>query len=328
MTPMINIELKKAIELLRRMIKIRLAEETIAERYSEWKMRCPTHLCTGQEAVAAAVGLVLRMDDSVVSSHRAHGHYIAKGGDLNKMMAELYGKATGCSMGKGGSMHLIDKSVGFMGSTAIVGGTIPVGVGLGLSFKLHGSDQVSCVFMGDGAVEEGVFYESINFSVLKKLPVLFICENNGYSVYSPLKVRQPEGRSIHQMVQSIGIAADYGDGNDAIEVYNKVNVGVEHIRKDEGPRFFEFSTYRWREHCGPNFDNDIGYRTEDEFLEWKKRDPVRLLTARLIDECVITQKNIDKMESDIRLEVDGAFDFAEKSPFPSPEAILNGVFRE
>lgn len=144
------------------MLRIRMIEEAIAERYSEWKMRCPTHLCIGQEAVSAAVGMALRKDDFVVSSHRAHGHYLGKEGNLNKMLAEIYGKAAGCSAGKGGSMHLIDQSVGFMGSTAIVGGTIPVGVGLGLSIKLKETDQVSCVFFGDGSIEEGVFYEFIN----------------------------------------------------------------------------------------------------------------------------------------------------------------------
>ena len=195
------------------MKKIRLVEETIARRYGEWNMRCPTHLCTGQEAVAAAVGCALRKDDYAVSTHRAHGHYIGKGGDIRAMIAEIYGKATGCSKGKGGSMHLVDPAVNFMGSTAIVGGTIPVGVGLGLSIKLKKSDQVSCVFFGDGSVEEGVFYEAVNFAALKKLPVLFICENNFYSVYSPLSVRQPAGRKIADMVRGMGCPAEQGDGN-------------------------------------------------------------------------------------------------------------------
>jgi len=163
---------KKSIELLKSMKLIRLTEETIAKRYSEWKMRCPTHLCSGQEAVSAAVGAAVTPKDFFVSGHRAHGHYLAKGGNLKKMIAEIYGKASGCSSGKGGSMHLIDKTVGFMGSTAIVGGTIPIGVGLALSIKLQASKQVSCIFLGDGAIEEGVFYESVNFAVLKKLPVL------------------------------------------------------------------------------------------------------------------------------------------------------------
>jgi TPP-dependent pyruvate/acetoin dehydrogenase alpha subunit len=309
------------------MLRIRLIEETIAQRYSEWKMRCPTHLCIGQEAVSAVVGMVLRKDDFVVSTHRAHGHYLGKGGSLNKMMAEIYGKTTGCSAGKGGSMHLIDQKAGFMGSTAIVGGTIPVGVGLGLSIKLKGTEQVSCVFFGDGSIEEGAFYESINFAALKKLPVLFVCENNLYSVYSPLKVRQPESRNICQMVEAMGVPAEYGDGNNAVEVFNKVDRAIKSIRQGHGPQFFEFATYRWREHCGPNFDNDIGYRTKEEYFAWKERDPVKLLELQLLDQGVISRDDIAEMGGNIQQEVDQAFDFAEKSPFPGPEEALMGLYR-
>ncbi len=219
-------DVETAKSLLYGMKRIRAVEETIAARYREGKMRCPTHLCTGQEAVSAGVGALLRPDDFAVSTHRAHGHYLGKGGDLKAMLAEIYGKATGCSSGKGGSMHLIDESVHFMGSTSIVGGTIPVGTGLGFSIWLHGTDQVSCVFLGDGAGEEGVFYESLNFAALKKLPVLYVCENNLYSVYSPLGVRQPEGRRIHEMARSIGVRSDSGDGNDVAEVYDKARRAI------------------------------------------------------------------------------------------------------
>jgi len=310
------------------MLLIRTTEETIAQKYPEGKMRCPTHLCTGQEAVAAVVGVVLRNDDFAISTHRAHGHYLGKGGDVNSMIAEIYGKVTGCSAGKGGSMHLIDKEVGFMGSTAIVGGTIPVGVGLGFSIQLHGGDQVSCVFLGDGAIEEGVFYESVNFAVLKKLPVLFICENNLYSVYSSLKVRQPEGRKIYKMVEGLGIKSDCGDGNNAIEVYEKLAPTIKEIRNGDGPRFFEFSTYRWREHCGPNFDNNIGYRTEAEYLEWKEKDPVKYMKSRLVDECILTNEEMHSMENDIQIKVNAAFDFAENSEFPSEEDLFTYVYAE
>lgn len=317
-----------AVDLLRRMLKIRLTEETIARRYSEQKMRCPTHLCTGQEAVPAAAGLVLRPDDFAVSSHRTHGHYLGKGGDLNRMMAEIYGKSTGCSGGKGGSMHLIDKSVGFMGSTAIVGGTIPVGVGLALSIKLHKTDQVSCVFFGDAAVEEGVFYESVNFAVLKNLPVLFICENNLYSVYSALNKRQPPGRKIYQIAEAMGISAGCGDGNDALGVYVKLSSSVNAIRQGKGPRFLEFATYRWREHCGPNFDNNIGYRTEDEYLAWKAKDPIVLLQSRMLEASVLTQPGIEKMAEQVQREVDTAFAYAENSPFPSREEAFTHLYSD
>ena len=308
------------------MKRIRAVEEAIAFRYPEGKMRCPTHLCTGQEAVSAGVGALLRKDDFVVSTHRAHGHYLAKGGDLKRMMAEIYGKATGCSSGKGGSMHLIDDSVGFMGSTSIVGGTIPIGTGLGFSISLHGTDQVSCVFLGDGAVEEGVFYESINFAALKNLPVLYICENNLYSVYSPLGVRQPRGRNIFEMVRSIGVRSDSGDGNDVREVYAITNRAIGSIRAGDGPYFLEFATYRWREHCGPNFDNDIGYRTEEEYLRWKERDPLVLFETAMTKECSVQADEIAEMDSVIAREVADAFHFAEASPFPPPADIFTQLY--
>lgn len=320
-----DVELSKS--LLFCMKRIRAVEETIAERYHEGKMRCPTHLCTGQEAVAAGVGAVLRKDDFVVSTHRAHGHYLAKGGDLNRMMAEIYGKATGCSSGKGGSMHLIDESVCFMGSTSIVGGTIPIGTGLGLSISLNGTDQVSCVFFGEGSTEEGVFYESVNFAALKKLPVLFVCENNLYSVYTPLAVRQPQGRKIYEMVHGFGIQTDSGDGNDVMDVYNKVSRAVEAIRAGSGPFFLEFSTYRWREHCGPNFDNNIGYRTEEEYLEWKKKDPIMLFESSLLAKSDMNMAEITMIDEKLTKELANAFEFAEQSPFPPLSEVTSHLYQ-
>ncbi len=315
------------IELLRQMKRIRTVEETIAERYSQWQMRCPTHLCSGQESVAAAVGLALRKTDFCVSTHRAHGHYLAKGGNLGRMLAEIYGKQTGCSAGKGGSMHLIDREAGFMGSTAIVGGTIPVGVGLGLSIALKKTDQVSCVFFGDGATEEGVFYESLNYAVLKKLPVLFICENNFYSVYTPLHKRQPKDRQIAGLVRHIGMKSEAGEGNDAVSVYNSVNRAVKEMRVKNEPRFFEFTTYRWREHCGPNYDNDIGYRRESEFLEWMKKDPIAGLESEVLNKSIMEKADLEQMQQQIDFEVEQAFSFALDSDFPDPREAFTGVFK-
>lgn len=312
------------VQLLFQMKRIRYVEEEIANRYSNEEMRCPTHLSIGQEAVAAAVGLALNKDDFAISTHRAHAHYLGKGGDLKAMIAEIYGKSTGCSRGRGGSMHLIDLSVGFVGSTAIVGGSIPVGVGLALSAKLNGSSQVSCVFLGDGAIEEGVFYESANFAVVKKLPVIFICENNFYSVYSPLSVRQPPNRKIHELASAIGLDSDYADGNDVETVYSKVYSAIEKIRQGAGPQFLEFETYRWLEHCGPNYDNSIGYREESEFLEWKKRDPITRYEEYLLISEHMLQEDIDAMQARISIEIKQAFEFAESSPFPLPsDAFLN-----
>ena len=308
------------------MMRIRCVEETIAVRYADQKMRCPTHLCSGQEAVSAAVGYALRADDFAVSGHRAHGHYLGKGGDLRAMLAEIHGKVTGCCRGKGGSMHLVDKAVGFVGSTAIVGGTIPVGVGLGLSIQLHGTDQVSCIFMGEAATEEGVFYESVNFAVLRNLPVLFICENNLYSVYSPLSVRQPANRSLCGIVGQMGLRAEYGDGNDVADVHTRVQKAVQSMRLGAGPAFLEFATYRWREHCGPNLDGELGYRTEDEYESWKARDPVERFRRELVDDGIMTDLELEKVESQIQNEVDAAFLFAEESPFPEPEEACEGLY--
>ncbi len=317
-----------AKHLLFQMKRIRFVEEEIARRYSEGRMRCPTHLSIGQEGVAAAVGLALARDDLVVSGHRAHAHYLAKGGSLQAMLAEIYGKEAGCSGGKGGSMHLIDESAGFMGSTAIVGGTVPVGVGLAYGMKLKQSHQVSCIFHGDAVVETGAFFESANFAALKKLPVLFVCENNLYSVYSPLNVRQPAGRSISAMVSGLGIKAESGDGNDVEAVYEKVCDTLAEIRTGGGPRFLEFSTYRWLEHCGPNYDNHIGYRTENEFEEWKVRDPVTRYQRALLANAKVNAAEIETMDDTIIQEVVNAFTFAEAAPMPKPESAYMNLYSE
>lgn len=313
-------------KLLFQMKRIRCVEETIAARYPEGKMRCPTHLSIGQEGVAAAIGIALRKDDLAVSGHRAHAHYLAKGGNLRAMIAEIYGKVTGCARGKGGSMHLIDESVGFMGSTAIVGGTVPVGVGLGYGLKVKGGDQVSCVFLGDAVAETGVFLESLNFAALKRLPVLFVCENNMYSVYSPLSVRQPAGRKISDIAAAIGVPAVRGDGNDAEGVHESAVVVLRAIREGSGPRFMELETYRWREHCGPNYDNDIGYRSEAEFLQWKVRDPIENLQSKLLAQGALSDADLGKMQDDIKREIADAFDFAESSPFPDLDEAAADVY--
>lgn len=323
-----NIDKDTKVKLFYSMLRIRLIEEAIAHRYHEQKMRTPVHLSIGQEAVATAAGHVLKSTDYAVSTHRAHAHYFAKGGSLNAMIAELYGKVTGCSRGRGGSMHLIDRSVGFMGSTAIVGNTIPIGVGFALSSKLMGEEKVSCIFVGDGAIEEGVFYESLNFAVLKKLPVMFICENNYYSVYTPIEKRQPKNRELHKLANAIGAATDHGDGNDVLECYEKINKAVNAIRQGEGPYFLEFATYRWREHCGPNYDNDLGYRTVEEFENWKLKDPITKFKAYLIENCHLTDDIFKQMEIDIQQEINAAFSFAEQSPFPDAIEAITGQYKE
>ncbi|MCR9214747.1 MAG: thiamine pyrophosphate-dependent dehydrogenase E1 component subunit alpha [Proteobacteria bacterium] len=298
------------------MRRIRTVEETIAERYSDQEMRCPTHLSSGQEAVSAAIGAVLRPSDLAVSGHRAHAHYLAKGGDLNAMIAEIYGKVTGCARGKGGSMHLVDEAVGFMGSTAIVGGTVPVGVGLAYSLMLNETDDIVCIFLGDAVVETGVFHESLNFATLKNLPVLFLCENNFYSVYSPLSVRQSHMRQIHEKVSGFGITTEDGDGNDVAAVHEIVSRTVAGIRDGNGPAFLEFSTFRWREHCGPNYDDDLGYRPDQFIEDWNAREPIGLFESQALAEGSLTQDDIDALQSGIEDEVKAAFEFAKASDFP------------
>ncbi len=315
-----------AMRLLANMMRIRMVETEIATRYADQEMRCPVHLSIGQEAVPAAFAECIENRDFAVSTHRGHAHYLGKGGNLPAMIAEIYGKATGCSAGKGGSMHLIDLGVNFMGTSAIVGNSIPVGVGLALSAQLRGSDQISCVFLGDGAVEEGVFFESVNFAAVRSLPVLFICENNAYSVYSPLGVRQPPGRSIHEMVNGLGIDASSWDGNDALASYGAILSGVETVRAEQKPIFLEFATYRWLEHCGPNMDDDLGYRPGPEMTGWLDRDPIASLRDRLLTSDSELDAQIQTVQSQIATQIREAFDFADRSPFPDQEAAYAGVY--
>lgn len=321
-----KINKKIAISLYRHMLRIRMVEEKIAELYPEQEMRCPVHLCIGQEAIAAGVCANLLKKDYILSSHRSHGHYLAKGGDLKQMLAEIYGKATGCCNGKGGSMHLVDLSAGILGTTPIVAGIIPVAVGAAFGTKMKGEDNVTAVFFGDAATEEGVFFESLNFASLKKLPALFICENNFFSVYSPLSVRQPKERDNLSLVNSLGIKGDKGDGNNVLEVYELAKKATVYIRKGKGPYYLEFETYRWKEHCGPNFDNDLGYRTEKDFLKWKKRCPVGLFEKQLIKDGILSLSQIDDFKRNIRTEIDGAVNFAKNSPYPEVKEMLSDVY--
>jgi len=311
-------------ELLLRMERIRKVEETIAERYAEQEMRCPTHLSIGQELVGAIAGMLMRSTDYAVSTHRGHAHYLGKGGDMKAMMAEIYGKVDGCARGRGGSMHLADQKVGFMGTTAIVGNSIPIGVGLGLSIKMSGDDRVSTIFLGDGCVEEGVFYEAVNFAAVQQLPVVFLCENNLYSVYSPLEVRQPQGRVINEMVQGLGLKTYAEDGENVEKTYACISEAISHARDGNGPVFAEISAYRWREHCGPNYDNDLAYRSEEEFLDWKCRDPLVTYRKLLLETGQVTLEELSIMDDTVFREVDAAFKFASSSPFPdNAEAYID-----
>tara|TARA_B100000575_G_C23050414_1_gene604676 strand:- start:137 stop:1105 length:969 start_codon:yes stop_codon:yes gene_type:complete len=316
---------KKIIEnLFYQTYRIRSVELEIAKQYIKGEMRCPTHLSVGQEAVSSALSLIMKKKDLAVSSHRAHAHYLAKGGSLKKLIAELYGKETGCSKGKGGSMHLIDLNSNFMGSTAIVGNTIPIGAGLSLASKINKKKNLSFVFFGEGAIEQGVFYETINFAIIKKLPIVFICENNSYSVYSPLKVRQPNNRQIYKMVKEIGIKKSFFcQHQDPYLVYNFIKKNLNHNNLDQGPYFFEFKTYRWLEHCGPNQDDNLKYRDKAEHAKWLKKDCLKKIKTRL---STLDKKLITKLQHRVNKEIINAFRYARMSKFPKQQEAYKGVY--
>ena len=314
-----------ARRLYRSMLNIRLVEEGIAERYEEQEMRCPVHLSIGQEAAAAGVGLALHERDRIFSTHRSHAHYLAKGGDLRAMLAEIYGKAGGCVGGRGGSMHLMDPNVGMMASIPIVGSCIPLAVGTALSDALDGNDRVSIAYLGDASIEEGVFHESANFARLRDLPVLFICENNLYSVYSHLGIRQPD-RPLIAVAAAHDIRASHHDGNDVEAVHRATIEAAMHARSGEGPSFLLFDTYRWREHCGPNYDNHIGYREEQEYETWRERDPLSTYQAELLCDGTLSHNDIEEMENQLKADIDAAFEFAKTSPLPDSSTAHQHVY--
>jgi TPP-dependent pyruvate/acetoin dehydrogenase alpha subunit len=314
-------------ELFRKMLRIRLIEEEIAARYpiEEQKMRCPVHLSVGQEAIAVGMSAVLRRDDQIVSNHRCHAHYLAKGGDLKAMLAELYGKADGCCGGRGGSMHLFDTSAGVLLSLPIVGSSIPIGVGAALAFRQQGRDSVAVIYLGDAALEEGVYHESANFAALRGLPAVFVCENNLYSVYTPLDERQP-ARPLVEMGRAHGLACCHVDGNDVRAVLRASAEAVEQARGGGGASFILADTYRWREHCGPNYDNDLGYRSEQEFQAWRKRDPIARHRRLLTEAGVLDADQEAAMVRAVEDEIAEAFAFAEAAPYPEAETAGEGVY--
>jgi TPP-dependent pyruvate/acetoin dehydrogenase alpha subunit len=312
------------LDLYRQMLRIRLVEERIADLYAEQEMRCPTHLSVGQEAPPVGVSAHLRREDLVFSGHRSHAHYLAKGGNLKGMIAELYGRETGCAAGKGGSQHLIDLDCGFMGAAPILASTISVGVGAAWAAQLDSRDQVIVIYFGDGATEEGTFHEALNFAGTYQLPVVFVCENNLYSVHSALDIRQPN-RPIHALAPANGLYPLHGDGNDVDVVYDLASEAVARARKGGGPSLIELATYRWREHCGPNYDLELNYRSAEEFATWQARDPVRVYRDRLTAGGLLTASADTEMTTAILREMEEAVAFAKASPFPAPAELTRHV---
>jgi pyruvate dehydrogenase E1 component alpha subunit len=316
-------EIKK--QLLDVMLKVRAVEEKIVEVYeSRQEMRTPTHLSIGQEAVAAALSAALQPQDQVFAGHRCHAAYLARGGDFQGFFDELCGRRTGVCHGRAGSAHLTDTSAGIY-SSPILGAMIPVAVGAAMSFKMDKKPYVSAALFGDAAIEEGAFAESVNFAVTHKLPVLFVCENNLYSTHTPLSKRQPPSPIYKRMAQPDMPVAQV-DGNDACLLYETFSQAVARVRDLQGPVFIECLTYRVREHVGPQFDYDRGYRTQQEVEGWMKRCPLALLSARLIDEKILTHSQVEAMKGNWKASSDAAYMAALKAPWPEESDLQTQVY--
>lgn len=321
-----NIPQNMLLKMYTTLVQIRKFEEKVAELVSKKEIICPCHLYIGEEAVAVGVCSALRKDDYVFSTHRSHGHYIAKGGDINTLMAELYGKANGCSKGKGGSMHLASPNMGLPGSAPIVAGTIPLAVGAALAFSIQKKDNVSVSFFGDGATNEGVFYESLNFAALKKLPVIFVCENNLYSTHLPVS-RCLSDTKIYKKADGFGMPGIRVDGNDVIKVFNLAKEAVENARDGNGPTLIECMTYRWCGHVGPSYDLDKGLRSKEELDYWMNRCPIKLLEKNLLKHNILSQSEKIKIYKGIEKEIKESLIFAKRSLYPDKSAVLTNVFK-
>ena len=297
-------------KLYRDMLRIRRLEERIKAMYHLREMRSPPHLCMGHEAVAVGVCAALRAADAVFPYYRSHGWYLAKGGDLKAMMAELFGRKTGCSGGWGGSMHLIDLSAGVMGTSAIVAGTISHAAGVALTFRMRGEDSVAVAVFGDGATEEGVFHETMNFAALRKLPVIFVCENNLYATNTHIRDRQAQ-TEIYRHAERFGIPGIQADGNDVAAVHTQATQALARARRGEGPTLIEFHTYRIFEHCGVSEDGDLGYRAPEEVDFWRARGPIER------GRHLVTDEELAQMTEEIDAEIDAAWSHARSAPWPT-----------
>ena len=310
--------------LYERMLLIRKVEEKIAELYPEQEIKCPTHLSIGQEACAAGVCTALEQNDYVFSTHRCHSHYLGKGGDVKQMFAELYGRSTGCAKGKGGSMHLVDPEVSMMGASAIVGGTIPLAVGAALAARFRGERRVAVAFFGDAACEQGVFHESMNFAALKKLPVLFVCENNFFATQTPFSARQSLD-NIWERGKAHGVPGWRLDGTNVIEVYQGAKEAVSRARKGEGPALLECRAYRWKEHVGPNYDYNMGYRTKEELDDWVDRCPIRNLESSLRRSSPTAERDVTEIQERVNQTIEAAIQYAKQSPQPEARELLTEI---
>jgi len=303
--------------------RIRRVEEEIARVYPTDKIKSPIHLSIGQEAVSVGVCEALLPEDVVFGTYRSHAYFLAKGGNLKGMIAEQFGRSTGCAKGKGGSMHLADIAHGVMGASAVVGTTIPNAVGYAYALKLQRKKAIVVSFFGDGATDEGVFHESLNFAALKNVPLIFVCENNSYAIHTHISRRQSRPDSLVQRVSTYGIPAERIEGNDVLKVYERVSKATKALRNGQsGPFFFECLTYRWKEHVGPGEDYQLCYRSREEAEPWIANDQVKRLSE------LVSVAERQRIDSEVETEIQEAFAFAEASPFPERDELFTDVFKE
>lgn len=321
------INTERLIEIYRKMVLIRFFEEKVGNLVQSKEIITPCHLYIGQEAIAAGACAVLRKTDTIWSTHRSHGHYLGKGGDPNAAMAEIFCRQGGCSGGRGGSMHLCSPDIGLFGSSSIVAGSVPLGVGFALAENLKGSDNVSVIFHGDGAPEEGVFHEVANFASLHKLPAIFICEHNQYCTHLHMNKRRPKD-NLSEIFKAYDMETRIVDGNDVIQVYSVVSEAVSACREGSGPWFIECHTYRWRGHVGPNWDVDLGLRSQEEIDCWIERCPVKHLESLLLTRNLLDEQDIETIRFQTMNEVHEAVEYARTCPLPEPEHINLNVFAE
>ncbi len=312
------------LDMHRRMVRIRIFEEHAGKLMEDGKIPGALHLYVGQEAVAAGVMVHLSDEDWITSTHRGHGHLIAKGGEFDPMFAEIYGRATGYCKGKGGSMHISNMQIGMLGANGIVGAGPPIAVGAAFSNKFRKTDRVAVTFFGDGASNEGSFHEAANMAALFRLPVVFVCENNGYGEYTP--------QANHQAIVDVADrAAGYGmpgvivDGMDVVAVYEAAGAAIERAREGAGPTLLECKTYRFYDHVGVR-GMGLNYRSDEELAQWQQRDPIDLFEGRLAEQNILSAEEALSIHAEITEQVKAGIEFAESSPFPEPDALLDDVY--
>ncbi len=315
--------------LYRTMVRIRFCEESLVKPILKGEIICPCHLYSGQEAVAAGICESLNEKDYVFGTHRSHGHFLAMGGAMRDLLAEIFTRETGCSRGRGGSMHLIDPGKGIMGAAPIVAGTISLAMGAALASNLRGEKRVAVSFFGDGAAGEGVLYECLNFAALKKLPLVFVCENNFYSTHMPIQECRVNG-DIYKIAEPFSVKSSKVDGNDVLKVYEAGKEAIEFCRKGEGPVFLECKTYRFRGHVGPD-DNIQGTHTDirprEEVESWLKKDPITRFEKYLLENNLLSEKLLDGIKKEISDEVEESIEFAKNSPYPEAKELTRYVYK-